>query len=238
MRIYRDWPEAQNEIKRDLAELGIRVQPETMQDLWVAENPEFLTKELQNYMYQVTKPDHTEIEGVHAAWVEKEWRDRLAGDLNPGHAWKERKDVWEQFLEKPKNDYVTPSGQRPYGHFSYSYSERMGGNYLQSIITELKVHPNSRQLYLPVWDRLVDWRRRGKRRVPCSLGYWFVMRNDKVHLTYMMRSCDLFTHFANDVALASIMLKYVADETDHGVGSLTHFIGSLHVYQRDVETIF
>jgi thymidylate synthase len=232
-RLFKDFPEAQNEIKRDLAELSISVQPETMQDIYVADNPMFRTNELQNYMYTVLKPDYTEIDGVHEEWIQQEWLDRLAGDLNPGNAWKTRPEVWEPLMEKPNR--VNGKLQ---GHFAYSYSQRMGGTHIRSIIEELKTHPNSRQLYLPVWDRVVDEDRRGKRRVPCSLGYWFVYRDNALHITYMMRSCDFVTHYGNDVALATAMMQYVAKEADLEPGTFTHFVGSLHVYAKDVEGVF
>lgn len=230
MRLFVDFPEAMNEIARDLAELGENVQPETMQDKYVADNPDFLTKELVNYGYSVTRPDYAEIEGVHTEWVKLEWEDRLVGNLNPGRAWRKRLEVWEQFTEK--------AGKGPYApKFSYTYSQRMGGDHITKIIDELKVHPHSRQLWLPVWNTN-DETRRGKRRVPCSLGYWFVARRGKLNITYMMRSCDFHTHYPNDVALANIMQRYVAHAADLEVGSFTHFIGSFHVYARDVADIF
>ena len=64
------------------------------------------------------------------------------------------------------------------------------------------------------------------------------MREDKIHVTYMMRSCDLMTHYPNDIALASIMQAYVADQTDYDVGTFTHWVGSFHVYAKDVEDVF
>lgn len=230
-RIFQDFPEAQNEIRRDLAELGIRVHPETMQDKQIADDPDFDTMELQNYVYTVSKPNYMEVENTHDAWITQEWADRLAGDLNPGTAWKERPEVWDQFLEKKMMEVGH------FARFSYSYSQRMGGQHIQRIIEELKKHPNSRQLWLPVWW-LVDETRRGERRVPCSLGYWFVQRGGALHITYVMRSCDLHTHYANDVALATILLTYVAEQTGLEVGTFTHVIGSLHVYKKDVADVF
>ena len=38
MRIYMNWNEAYEEIKRDLAEMGINVYPKTMQDKYVEGN--------------------------------------------------------------------------------------------------------------------------------------------------------------------------------------------------------
>lgn len=231
MRLFISFDEAQNEIARDLAELGETVQPETMQAIDVHDNPDYLTKELVNYGYSVTKPNFTEIEGVHEEWVKQEWEDRLIGDLNPGRAWKKRPEIWRNLMTQP------PGRGPGAGHFSYTYSRRMGGKYLQGIIDELAIHPHSRQLYLPVWTP-TDSTRRGVQRVPCSLGYWFVQRSGKLNLTYMMRSCDFHTHYSNDVALAAIMQKYVSLKAGLKLGTFTHFVGSLHVYAKDVEDVF
>lgn len=240
--MFADFPEAQNEIARDLAELGITVHPETMQDKDIADDPDYLTKELPNYIYTVLKPDYTQIEGTHDEWITQEWEDRLVGGLNPGRAWKKRPEIWEEFLEKggqPKNKRLHSAAMRKavVGYFAYTYSLRMGGKHIQKIIDELIIHPNSRQLYLPVWKEL-DETRRGRRRVPCSLGYWFVHREGQLNLTYMMRSCDFHTHYANDVALATMMLTYVANQAEIKVGTFTHFVGSLHVYAKDVADVF
>lgn len=232
-RLFHDFPEAQNEIRRDLAELGLRVHPETMQDKVVKDDPDFDTRELTNYVYTVTNPRYDEVEGVHEEWVKTEWEDRLTGGLNPGRAYKTRPEVWDQFLEWPNT--IIKKSQPP--KFSYSYSDRMGGPHIQEIIKELNVHPNSRQLWLPVWWT-VDETRRGKRRVPCSLGYWFVQRSGALHITYMMRSCDFHTHYSNDVALATMLMYYVAQQTGLDPGTFTHVVGSLHVYQKDVNEVF
>ena len=233
MRIFADFAEAQNEIRRDLAELAVKVQPETMQDKFVADDPDYLTHELSNYDYQVLDPrDPTVLDGIHIDWVNQEWEDRLVGDLNPGRSWYKREGIWRQFLERHKGQTFKNDGQ-----FSYTYSERMGGERITFIIDELREHPHSRQLWLPVWYP-VDAKRRGKRRVPCSLGYWFVQREGRLHISYIMRSCDFATHYANDVALASMLLQFVARKTELEVGTFTHFIGSLHVYAKDVEGVF
>lgn len=231
MRVYADFKEAQNEIKRDLNELGMDVQTETMQDKQIADDPDYATKELANYLYMVLDPDFTKIDGLHVDWVEQEWLDRLQGTLNPGHAWKLRKDVWEEFLESTRKAEKMPR------RFAYTYSERMGGYHITKIIEELKRHPHSRQLYLPVW-KWTDEERRGERRVPCSLGYHFMYRAERLHITYSMRSCDFITHYPNDVCLASMLLHHVAEKAGMPVGSLTHFVNSLHVYARDVKGTF
>lgn len=237
-RIYRDFHEAQNEIRRDLAELGVEVKLETMQHFDVKGDEEIgITMELMNYQYTVVDPDYTKLEGVHEEWVKQEWRDRRAGGLNPGLAWKKRKEIWRPLMEyEGKAGAFARSTNRP-TKFSYTYSERMGGPHIQRVIDEIKEHPHTRQAWLPVWGP-IDETRRGKRRVPCSLGYQFLWRQGKLHVTYVMRSCDFFLHYANDVALATILMKYIARETGLEPGTFSHFVGSLHVYKKDVADVF
>jgi Thymidylate synthase len=230
-RFYRNFSEAANEIKRDLAELSIEVPP-LYQSKPVSDDPDYVSKELHNYVYTVLDPDYELIPDVHEEFVKAEWPERLRGELNPGTAWRTRPEVWQSLREK-----VQVVGGIDRGKFSYTYSERMGGSHIQKLIDDFKQSPYSRQLYLPVWAT-VDEKRRGERRVPCSLGYWFVYRDKRIHMTYMMRSCDFITHWPNDVALASILLHYVAHQTETKVGSFCHFVGSLHVYAKDVEGVF
>ena len=61
MRLYVKADEAFEEIKRDLAEMGIWVRPKTMQDKNIEGNPEYETTELQNYCYTILNAKSSEI---------------------------------------------------------------------------------------------------------------------------------------------------------------------------------
>jgi thymidylate synthase len=229
MRIYKNFTEALNEIKRDLAEMGIKVHPQTMQNKDVANNPDFETLELQNYVYTVMDTDVANLKPTQP-WAAQEFMERISGNMvNPGTAWMQRPEVWKEFL----NDGV-------YGCFSYTYAERInnGVNQIQSIVNELKIHPDSRQLYLSIWDPYIDMRKLGKHRVPCSLGYLFQLRGGKLNVTYIMRSSDFATHFHNDLYLAVSLRNHIAGLAGVEIGTFTHFIGSFHIYKKDVEGVF
>jgi thymidylate synthase len=205
-----------------------------MQDKWVYDDPDFQTKELQNYAYQVINPKPADLNGVHWEYVDQEWEDRLVGDRNPGKSWKTREEVWREFLEVDLGE----GGGRSPSRFAYTYSQRMGGKKIQQLIDDLTRRPNSRQMWLPVWWP-IDNDRRGEQRVPCSLGYWFVRRAGRLNVTYMMRSCDFITHWPIDVSLATMLMRYIADEVpDTKPGTFTQFIGSFHVYKKDVAGVF
>lgn len=236
MRIYMNADEAVEEIKRDLAEMGIEVKPKTMQDKIVEGLEEYETKELQNYCYCLLDAKSSEIPGVIQPWADAEFKERItdpfnkertrANFINPGEAWLLRKDVWQEYIHD--------------GKLAYTYNELIWNNdQFTKIVNRLKADSDSRQLWINLWDvnnhpNLLG----GVSRVPCSLGYGFQVREGKLNMTYVMRSCDFSTHFRNDVYLAIKLLEYVASLTGYEVGNFTHFIFSLHVYKKDIKNVF
>lgn len=224
MRIYQTFPDALNELKRDVAELGVRVHPQTMQDKYVADDPNYSTIEYSNQIFTVSKPS---LEDLHPfvktlEWCEAEFQERIQGFLPmDAVAWKLRPEVWQEFADRG---------------LGYTYGERYFMA-LDKIIEELKRHPDSRQLFLSVW-RPTDIFHLGDDRVPCSLGYWFELRQNKLHMTYLQRSADYFTHLANDMYLSHRLQRYIAEKVDAQVGYYVHWIGSLHVYKKDVADVF
>jgi len=233
MRIYKDFSEAVAEIKRDLAEMGIRYQSKTYQDKYVEHDPGFQTLEIQNYIYTVTGPKLEDLSPTQP-WADAEFEERVSGKcINPGEAYKLRPEIWEQFLEKGDETMGDIDPQ-----FSYTYAQRMF-HQLDTLIQEAKARPESRQLYLSIWEPIADVDNLGGiSRVPCSLGYLFQIRGGQLHMTYMMRSCDIATHFINDIYLAHKLQRWLADKIGVPAGRFTHYVGSLHVFQKDIEGVF
>lgn len=231
MRLYTNAKETFEEIKRDLAEMGIWVRPKTMQDKVIEGNSDYETTELQNYCYTILDAKSSDIPNVSQPWADAEFKERITkpvnGEfINPGEAYKLREDVWDEFLHN--------------GKLGYTYNELLwNNNQFEKVVERLKQDPDSRQLWISLWDpnRDVDLLG-GISRVPCSLGYCFQVREGKLNMHYVMRSCDFSTHFANDVYLAIKLLEYVSELTGYPVGSFTHTIFSLHVYRKDLEGVF
>lgn len=243
MRIYINAKEMIEETKRDLAEMGIVVRPATMQDKYIKGNPDYETRELQNYSYCLLDAKSQDIPEVSQPWADAEFKERITDPwdrtpdgkvdplstpeyLNPGKAWELRKEVWTEYLHE--------------GKMAYTYNELIWNNdQVTKVINRLKEDPDSRQLWISLWnpDKDPDFLG-GVSRVPCSLGYGLQVRDGKLNLHYVMRSCDFATHFRNDVYLAIKFLEWVAEKTGYPVGSFTHTIFSLHVYNKDVEGVF
>lgn len=242
MRIYMDWKEAYEEVKRDLAEMGIAVYPKTMQDKNIEGNEDYATKELQNYCYTILNANSLDVRpNVTLPWADVEFEERIRKPIknlysntmeefyeyvNPGKAYMLREEVWNEYMHD--------------GKFAYTYNERFYRNdQLTKIIERLKQDHDSRQLWLSVWDCNEDVDKLGGiSRVPCSLGYNFQFREGKLNIHYVMRSCDFGTHFCNDVYLGIRLLEYVAKQCDMQVGNFTHTMFSLHVYKKDIENVF
>lgn len=245
MRIYTNAQEMVEEVKRDLAEMGIVVRPATMQDKYVKGNPDYETKELQNYSYCLLNARSQDIPGVTQPWADAEFKERvtdpwerypdgepliesisLPNFINPGEAWKLREEVWSEYMHD--------------GKLAYTYNELLWNNdQLTKIMNRLKEDPDSRQLWISLWnpDKDPDFLG-GVSRVPCSLGYGLQVRDGKLNLHYVMRSCDFVTHFRNDVYLAIKFLEWVAEKTGYPVGDFTHTMFSCHVYNKDIQGVF
>lgn len=204
--------------------MGIRVHTRTVQDLDISGKTEYDSFELQNYIYTVSRPDLNHIPLKNPEWVNQEFFERICGIvMNPGNAWKLRKEYWERFIHD--------------GQFSYTYSESLFYS-LKLVINALRRDQMSRQLFIPIFQSHRDVFRLGKARIPCSLGYWLYFRQGRLHITYLQRSSDFFEHFNYDIWLAYKLLLYIAEEVTLPPGTFSHWVGSLHVFQKDVADVF
>lgn len=94
-------------------------------------------------------------------------------------------------------------------------SQHLGIRYeygdLDDVVNMLWEHPNTRQAYLPIFFPEDTGAVHGG-RIPCSLGYHFLMRDNELHCWYEIRSCDLVRHFRDDVYLAVRLAQWVLGE--------------------------
>lgn len=110
---------------------------------------------------------------------------------------------------------------------------------LQDVVELLHTDRHTRQAYLPVWFPEDTGATEGQ-RVPCSLGYHFMIRQGKLHVTYLIRAVDFFRHFRDDVYMAVRLAQWVRDElvftheSDIAMGNLTMHTMSMHCFQGDL----
>lgn len=242
MRFYNDFYEVHSEVMRDLAEMGKIVKPKTMQNKNIEGNEDFITRELQNYSYTILHPEiilfapHSQVD---KEWCDAEFMERISKTpINPGEAYKLRPEVWNEFLvPNICGAEIGDDEDIPDEIFDYTYSERMCYQ-LPVLIGYLKEDPDTRRAYLSIWSPGDIMLVNTPTRVPCSLGYLFQIRNGKLDMKYSMRSCDIMTHFANDIYLAAKLQRYVASQVGVEIGVLVHEVASLHAYQKDLKGVF
>lgn len=82
---------------------------------------------------------------------------------------------------------------------------------LSDVITKLITDPYTRQAFLPIWFP-EDTGKPSNIRVPCSIGYHFIIRDNRLDVTYWMRSLDMLRHFQDDIYLCCRLAAYIVQK--------------------------
>lgn len=114
---------------------------------------------------------------------------------------------------------------------------------LSDVVNLLVNKPLTRQAYLPLWFPEDTGAVPGQ-RVPCTLGYHFMIREGRLSCRYYMRSCDIIRHLTDDVYLAGRLMQWMCREInfrdwfqEYIPGNLIMHIASLHAFTGDKYTL-
>lgn len=215
------------------------------------------THELANTSICMSLPQSAQklakVTGAHLPWAEDHFLERVSGEpLNPSPS-----EAWWPFASKKEGD--TNKDHKSEGEaFSHTYPERLWPKLannppfgyqqgirfaygdLRDVVVLLCNQPGTRQAYLPLWFPEDTGVVHGK-RVPCTLGYHFMIRDDELQITYYMRSCDLIRHFQDDVYMAGRLAQWVVErlneyrgKAQYSVSELIMHIVSLHCFEGDI----
>lgn len=247
------------------------------QSLDVSDKPMGITHELENVVFTCPIPE-TKADVVievepNIPWAEEHFLERVSGEpLNPPPSAKNwpfaqagHKDhvVDEKFSHtypermwpKDVDTFQFPNSPKEYFHYEVREGApvqinggvRFALGDLADVVRQLARSPMTRQAYLPIWFPEDTGAVHGE-RVPCSLGYHFRIRQERLHVTYFIRSCDFLRHFPDDVYMAMRLGQWVRNElaggkvlADHRLepycaemGDLTMHMISLHVFGGDM----
>lgn len=247
---------------------------------WQSQSTSEKMRELLHVVFEwqmpQTKEDLARETGARLPWAEDHFLERVGGEpLNPSPS-----EAWWPFASKKEGTNVAHKSEGE--AFSHTYPERMwpkdagypeDAHYsghmgirfeygdLQDVVNQLHKSPLTRQAYLPIWFPEDTGAVHGK-RVPCTLGYHFIIRNGVLDISYFMRSTDLLRHFQDDVYLAVRLAQWVVDQLnreahqdaaydlettgahepigpgyDLEVGKLIFHTANLHIFDKDVDMI-
>jgi hypothetical protein len=145
-------------------------------------------------------------------WADDHFAERVGGEpLNPGEQYKN----WPWYQVGSKWD----KGFRASGKFTHTYMERMWPQSptpfwwcdLKSVVDLLYREPYTRQAWLPIWWPQDTGVTHGG-RVPCTLGYHFMYRQERLNIAYVIRSCDVVRYLRDDIYMAARLLLWVLDQ--------------------------
>jgi hypothetical protein len=124
---------------------------------------------------------------------------------------------------------------------SYTYRERLAGAY-QAMQNALDVSMDSRRAFWPIFLPQDALRAGYPTRVPCSLGYEVMVRNvdgePRLQMYYLSRSCDFDRFWLSDIWFAYRFGLDLAESYSMKMGSVSHYIISLHSFTAGVEEIY
>jgi hypothetical protein len=256
MRTYPTLSLAVDGVRRGFLEAARPIHPKYWQATDVGDRPEaeMMEQTFVSFAAQTPASSHTLEKllswGLNMPWAEDHFLERVGGlPVNPGTTWKDW--PWSNSADTHRTD----------GRFNHNYMERYWPKHagdedcslppmqgirepygdLDDVVNQLEKDPLTRQAYLPVFFPEDTGAVHGG-RVPCSIGYHFMIRDKELHCTYQLRSCDIYRHFVDDVYLTTRLMQWVADqlfERDIVLrpGILHVHIGSLHCFKNDFRSL-
>jgi hypothetical protein len=267
--IYGNFKDAIKASIRRLVDAGIEIQPNNWQSMNVSALQAARMKELLAVQFQVAMPDGSLENALkffqgeikpNLPWADKHFElERVSREpINPGVTW----EIWpwansadrfrqggqfdHSYAERywPKFAGYTPDGHIDRDNQCFPGNERQGirdrvGD-LDDIVTRLHQDATTRQAVLSVWHP--EDQSPSGRRVPCSLTYQFIVRNNYLHVLYSIRSCDAYRHFRDDLYLTARLVLWALSELrkkdsswdNCSLGLFTITIGSFHCFTNDI----
>ena len=106
---------------------------------------------------------------------------------------------------------------------------------LEKIVDILKKDSDSRRAVVPIYKK--EDAGLESKDIPCTIGFQFLIRNNKLDMIVNMKSNDIFLGFPYDIFNFTMWQEYVACKLNIEIGTYTHIANSLHFYEKDREKI-
>jgi hypothetical protein len=193
-----------------------------------------------SYRIPATRELLAEAVRPNLPWAELHFDERVSGtpwNPPPSH------ELWP-FAQRSNEEHVDES-QR----FSHTYPERFWPKFagdafsahrgirynygdLADVLELLGSRPGTRQAYLPVFFP-EDTGAVENQRIPCTIGYHFLLRGERLKIVYYIRSCDFYRHFRDDAYMAARLCQWVAEQIKAVPGQLVMHISSMHIFSAE-----
>ena len=185
------------------------------------------TRALFNIGFYIENPMDNHILAKNRKWsheyAEAEWQWYLSGDPNIiklGQIYGKIPPIWERMADSK-------------GNVNSNYGYQWERNHqLDYVVAKLKDNPNTRHAAISIYDckEFETYRK----DTPCTYAVQFTVLNNKLNMSVVMRSNDLWYGFCNDQYCFSKLQQYVAEELNIPVGVYYHFAHNMHLYNNKI----
>lgn len=118
--------------------------------------------------------------------------------------------------------------------YGYQVAKHVFGydNQMDYILGEIQKNPTSRRLQIELWNvnELPEMN-----LPPCVHHIQFLVKNGRLHLIMKQRSNDFLVANNFNVVQYSLLAYMVARHCNLQVGTLTHIIGDMHIYNKHID---
>ena len=188
------------------------------------------TKALFNVGFYIENPLDHEMENKERKWnpvyAEAEWQWYLSGDRNIAklkELYGKVPEIWKRMADT--NDNVN-------SNYGWQWKRN---DQIDYVIDLLKHQPDTRQAAISIYD--CKEHNTFTFDTPCTYAVQFTILNNKLNMSVVMRSNDLWYGFCNDQYQFSKLQHYVWNRLNHKnieIGTYFHFAHNLHLYNNKI----
>jgi thymidylate synthase len=133
----------------------------------------------------------------------------------------------------PKYKKESEDGETVYGGYGPRLFGKDGHDQIANVLALLSENPTSRRAVIQLFDAAdISVRRK---EIPCTTTLQLFVRDDRLHLVATMRSNDAFIGLPHDVFCFTMLQEILARSLGLEMGPYRHMVGSLHLYEDNVE---
>lgn len=179
------------------------------------------TKALFNIGFEILNPLDNYINTDYRKWnptyAEREWDWYLSGNPSAIEISKFA-PIWKNMMDDNGNV-----------RSNYGWQWKRNDQ-LNKVVNQLKSNKETRQAVISIYDgKEIDTY---SKDTPCTYAVQFTILNNKLNMTVLMRSNDLWYGFCNDQYCFSRLQEMVSIELNIQIGSYYHFAHNLHIYNN------
>lgn len=190
----------------------------------VAKNPIFFNIDLSNNILPIAG---NRTIWPHIAAAEVAWQTQ--GTKDPKFILKYAPKLWNKFIED--GELKSAYGYRWHKHFNRDQ--------IELAIKALKNDSTSRQIYISNWDPSSDGLGgpRQPKNIPCPLGFTLNIIDNKLNMSVMLRSSDVYVGLPYDVLAYSLTLDLIAKSLNISKGNISFTLSHAHIYQPHFKVV-